>query len=132
MNNKSSIITAFTVTFLLITQTVHADFRKALDAYQQRDGTTMLKEVKDGADKKNDDGLILYLSILKQYPKTWQSTLDSSQQTELFNCLEKATVQSSLQSQYRLAVIPRVNDYPKLSLPEVNQEEQALIQRLEP
>ena len=128
---KSNLLIAALMSLLFITQTAHADFRKALDAYQARDGATMLKEVRDAVDRKNDDGLILYLSILKQYPKTWQSTLDSSQQAELFNCLEAATAQSSLQSQYRLAVISRLNDYPKPNSPEANQEELALIQRLE-
>lgn len=132
LNDKSSMITALTVSFLLITQTAHADFRKALDAYQKRDGATMLKEVKDAVDKKNDDGIILFVGILKQYPKIWQSTLDSSQQAELFSNLEKITSHSSLQSQYRLAVISRTNDYPKPNSLEASQEELALIHRLEP
>ena len=38
---------AASISLLLITQTAYADFRKALDAYQARDGATMLKEVKD-------------------------------------------------------------------------------------
>ena len=100
------------VSLLFITQTAHADFRKALDAYMARDGATMLKEVKDAVDKKNDDGLILFLGILKQYPKTWRPTLNEAQQTELFNCLEKAAAQSGLQAQYKLAVIPRKENNP--------------------
>ena len=52
------------IALLFITQTAHADFRKALDAYQARDGATMLKEVKDAVDKKNDDGLILFISAM--------------------------------------------------------------------
>lgn len=55
---------AFSLSLMLITQTAHADFRKALEAYQKRDGTTMLKEVKDAVDKKNDDGLILFLNAM--------------------------------------------------------------------
>ena len=132
MKLKRHWLFVLSVSLLFITQAAHADFRKALDAYQKRDGTTMLKEVKAAVDKKNDDGLILFLGILKQYPKTWQSTLDSSQQAELFNCLEKITAQSSLQSQYRLAVISRLNEYTKPNSLEANQEELALIQRLEP
>lgn len=132
MKLNKNLLFILSVSLLLVTQTAHADFRKALDAYIARDGDTMLKEVKDAVDKKNDDGLILYLSILKQYPKTWQSTLDSSQQVELFNYLEKATMQSSLQAQYRLALISRLIDYPKPNSPEAAQEELALIQRLEP
>ena len=120
------------IALLFITQTAHADFRKALEAYQKRDGTTMLKEVKDGVDKKNDDGIILFLGILKQYPKTWRPILNGSQVTELFEYLEKATVESSLQAEYQLAVIPR-NDYISLPItPEVIKETQYEIERLEP
>ena len=54
------------ISLLLITQIAHADFRKALDAYQKRDGATMLKEVKDAVDKSNDDGLMLFLSVLER------------------------------------------------------------------
>jgi TPR repeat protein len=113
MNIKSSFISALTVSFLLITQNAHADFRNALDAYQKRDGATMLKEVKDAVDKKNDDGIILFLGILKQYPKTWRPTLNDVQQADLFSCLEKAAAQSSLQARYRLAVIPRTESTPR-------------------
>ena len=71
MNNifstlKSNLLFVASISLLLITQTAHADFRKALDAYQARDGATMLKEVKDAVDKKNDDGLILFLSVLER------------------------------------------------------------------
>jgi hypothetical protein len=52
-------------TLLFTTQTAHADFRKALTAYQNRDGKTMLAEVQDAVDKKNDDGLILFISALQ-------------------------------------------------------------------
>ena len=132
MNNKLSIIKVLTASLLLVASTAHADFRKALEAYQKRDGTTMLKEVKDGVDKKNDDGIILFLGILKQYPKTWRPILNGSQVTELFEYLEKTTVKSSLQAEYQLAVIPR-NDYISLPItPEVIKETQYEIERLEP
>ena len=62
MNIKSALIAALSISLLFITQTAHADFRKALDAYQARDGATLLKEVKDAVDKRNDDGLILFLN----------------------------------------------------------------------
>ena len=117
MNNtlntlKSHVLIAVSMSLLLITQTAHADFRKALDALQNRDGVTMLKEVKDAVDQKNDDGIILFLSLLKQYPKTWRPMLNEAQQTELFNCLEKAAAQSGLQAQYKIAVIPRKENNP--------------------
>ena len=101
------------ISLLFFTQTAHADFRKALDAYMARDGATMLKEVKDAVDKKNDDGIILFLSLLKQYPKTWRPTLNETQQVELFNYLEKAAIYSSLQARYRLAVISRTESTPR-------------------
>lgn len=116
----------------LTATTAHADFRKALDALQAQDGNKILMEIKDALDHKNDDGIILFLGILKQYPKTWRPNLTEPQQNELFDYLEKATTQSSLQAQYRLAVISRLNDYPKPNSPEAIHEEQALIQRLEP
>jgi hypothetical protein len=59
-------------------QLAHADFRKALTAYQNRDGKTMLKEVQDAVDKKNDDGLILFLSVLEL--DKWIVRADNSQQ----------------------------------------------------
>lgn len=110
----------------------HADFRKALDAFQKRDGSTMLSKVKDAVEKNDDDGIILFLGILEQYPKTWRPTLNESQTTELFDYLEDATDKSTLQAKYQLAVIPR-NDY--ISLPitsEIIKETQYEIERLEP
>ena len=115
MNNKLNIITVLTVGFLLISQTAHADFRKALDAYMVRDGATMLKEVKDAVVKNNDDGIILFLGILKQHPRTWRPTLNETQVTELFESLGKIAIKSSLQAEYQLAVIPRI-DYITLPL----------------
>ena len=63
---KSQCLLAICMSLMLITQTSHADLRKALEAYQARDGVTMLKEVKDAVDSKNDDGLILFLSMLER------------------------------------------------------------------
>ena len=130
------------ISLLFITQTAHADFRKALDAYQARDGATMLKEVKDAVDKKNDDGLVLFLSVLeldstlknsrmfifsgeheareqitnatkenKTVPAPWQSILSAKQTDELNSLLEKATKQSSLESQYRLLSLQYSDGY---------------------
>lgn len=131
-NIKTYLWLAASLSLMLITQTAHADFRKALDAYIARDGATMLAEVKDAVDKKKDDGLILFLGILKQYPKTWRPMLNEAQQAELFNCLEKSAFQSSLQAQYQLAIIPR-NDYMALPInPEIIKENLYEIQRLEP
>ena len=43
----NSLANLICMALLFTTQTAHADFRKALDAYMARDGATMLKEVKD-------------------------------------------------------------------------------------
>jgi hypothetical protein len=131
MNNifstfKPHLLFAVSISFLLITQTAHADFRKALDAYIARDGATMLKEVKDAVNKKNDDGLILFLSVL-ELDKTLVSNdvslskeeltstvnskkslqapievlLDDEGVKNFFLELEKAAKKSSFESQYR-------------------------------
>lgn len=132
MHLKIFFITITTLCTTFFTDVAHADFRKALKAYQAKDNVTMLKEVKDAVDKKNDDGIILFLGILKQYPKTWRPTLNESQTSELFDCLEKATIKSSLQAEYQLAVIPR-NEYISLPInPESIKETQYEIDRLEP
>ena len=114
------------IALLFISQTAHADFRKALDAYQARDCATMLKEVKDAVDKKNDDGLILFLSVLeldkslvsndvalskeeltsavnskKSLQAPIEVLLDDEGVKNFFLELEKAAKKSSLESQYR-------------------------------
>lgn len=147
MNNtlnafKSYLLFIASISFLLITQTAHADFRKALDAYMARDGEAILKEVKDAVEKKNDDGIILFLSVLEldnkltnsrmfifsgeyeaseqitnavKQQKTvlapWQSMLSPKQADELNMLLEKATKQSSLESQYRLLSLQHAEGY---------------------
>lgn len=107
MSLKNSLFSLIAIILLLMTQNAQANFRKALDAYIARDGETMLKEVRDAVDESNDDGIILFLGILKQYPNTWRSMLNEAQQAILFNSLEVATSQSSLQAQYKLALITR-------------------------
>ena len=126
------------IALLFITQTAHADFRKALDAYQARDGATILKEVKDGVDKKNDDGLILFLSMLEldsilaandttlsSYEERkiefsaielanrtppWKSIISDSDIKSLFDSLEIAAANSSLESQFRLLTLKYSSD----------------------
>ncbi len=117
MNNKSSFITVLTISFLLITQTAHADFRKALDAYVARDGDTMLKEVKDGVDKNNDDGLMLLLiatnmdaatsgydETTKQSKSTLRAILPPPKWDEMRELLVQATNNSTVDAQYYLNV----------------------------
>ena len=123
---KTVLTTSITLLCLSVVTTAHADFRKALDAYQARDGATMLKEVKDAVDKKNDDGLILFISLLEldkslaRAPNSMskeeliraeksgeyiqapiETFLDEKEITDFFLYLEKAVKQSSEESQYR-------------------------------
>ena len=103
------------ISLLFITQTAHADFRKALDAYQARDGATMLKEVKDAVDKKNDDGLMLLLmatnmdaatsdydETTKQSKSTLRAILPQPKWDEMRELLVQATNNSTVESQYYL------------------------------
>lgn len=130
-NFANILLFAITSASLLLTPALsYADFRKALTAYQNRDGQTMLKEVQDAVDKKNDDGLILFLSVLEldsllasdqkilssyeeqiqEYSTknaanrmpVWKTILSDVDTVHLLSLLEIATVRSSLESQYRL------------------------------
>jgi TPR repeat protein len=109
---KLNSLSALAISLLLTAQVAHADFRKALDAFIARDSRTMLKQVHDAVDKKNDDGIILFLGILQAYPKSWRSMLNEGEQAELFAVLEVAVLQTGLQAQYKLAVIPRKESNP--------------------
>jgi hypothetical protein len=132
MNIKSTLIAALSITLLFITQTAHADFRKALDAYIARDGTTMLKEVKDAVDKKNDDGLMLFLHAIrvdantsakknlyegfkdkKQKKTTLDNILNEPQKQELLDLLNIAAKNNSVDSQYLLAYASTIINRPK-------------------
>ncbi len=113
MNNKPSIITALTVSLLLMAQTAHADFRKALDAYQKRDGASRLKEVEDAVDQKDDHGLMLLLratnmdaatsdydETTKQSKSTLRAILPPPKWDEMRELLVQATNNSTLDVQY--------------------------------
>jgi hypothetical protein len=133
MNNtfstlKSSLLIAVSISLLLMTQTAHADFRKALEAYQKRDGATMLKEVKDAVDKKNDDGLMLFLHAMRidattsaksnlyetfkdkrPIKTTLDSILNQPQRQELFDSLSvSANTNSSMDVQYLYTDVKRL------------------------
>ena len=103
------------ISLLFITQTAHADFRKALDAYMARDGATMLKEVKDAVGKKNDDGLMLLLmatnmdavtsdydETTKQSKSTLRAILSHPKWDEMRELLVQATNNSTVDAQYYL------------------------------
>ena len=134
------------ISLLFITQTAHADFRKALDAYQARDGATMLKEVKDAVDKKNDDGLILFLMLLRvdiessqlqrknnQIDKnsnlqpatsTYLAILNDSQFKDMSWLLDLAVASSSAHNKFML------NDMPHVTVSELKINQKANFERL--
>lgn len=98
---------------LLLTQVAYADFRKALDAYIARDGETILKEVKNAVEKKNDHGLILFLMATsfdsatsdydsKHSQTTLRTTLTETEWHEMELLLEKAVYNSTVEAQHSL------------------------------
>ena len=137
-HDKNNFVTRFfanlVCTILLCTsQTAQADFRKALTAYQNRDGKTMLAEVQDAVDKKNDDGFVLFVGALQldeilatrrvyvgekemkeifvsknkiNLPKTVLETLiEPAQITTLFNSLDLLSKQSSFEARYEYLLL---------------------------
>ena len=156
MNNifstlKSNLLFVASISLLLITQTAHADFRKALDAYQKRDGATMLKEVKDAVEKKNDNGLMLFLmatnmdaatsdydETTKQSKSTLRAILPQSKWDEMRELLVQATNNSTVDSQYYYltasqfrtdSIAKTVNEYAakgsKLAMLRLSEEDKA-------
>ena len=135
MNIKSTTIAALSISLLFITQTAHADFRKALDAYQARDGANMLEEVKDAVDKKNDDGLILFLNAMQideqtanktsfkdgykdkiEHSKmltTFETIFNEAQQQEIKSLLYVASQNSTVEVQFRIQFIRLLSDKTK-------------------
>lgn len=120
MNKKLHLLFAISLSLLFATQAAHADFRKALDAYQKRDGATMLKEVKDAVDNKNDDGLMLLLmatnmdaatsdydETTKQPKSTLRAILPPPKWDEMRELLVQATNNSSVEAQYYLIRVNR-------------------------
>lgn len=120
MNKKQNLLFALGISLLLVAQSAYADFRKALDAYIARDGTTMLKEVKDAVDKKNDDGLMLLLIAIriegfqssrryfyynndKAKPSTFRTILTASQRQQMYELLVLATNNSTAEARASLA-----------------------------
>ena len=133
MNNKIRVIAtkcrfALSLSLLLLSQTAHADFRKAVDAYIARDGATMLAEVKDAVGKKNNEGLVLLFSAMNidastsqqadiariwggnrdkhyipesQVKTTLNVILTEAQQDELFSMLQIAADNSSVDLQHK-------------------------------
>jgi hypothetical protein len=145
MNNIISAITikcllAISFGLLLVSPAAHADFHKAVDAYISRDGATMLAEVKDAADKKNNEGLMLFMSAMNidasasrqadiervrasnrekrfvpesQVKTTLSVILTQPQQDELFKALQLAVDNSSVDTQYDFAILLRTFKRPE-------------------
>ena len=106
---------ALTLLSLLLALPAQADFRKALEAYQNRDGDKLLAEVRDAVEKKNDDGLMLFLnamawdSFTSDYEEvtydvksTLKAILSKPQFDELGELLVQATNNSTVDAQYYL------------------------------
>jgi hypothetical protein len=124
-------VIAVSVFSLFVSCNAHAAIDEAIEAFKNQDGAAMLAEVKEAAKQKNDDGVILFLILLKEYPQSWRPVLAPTQQDELFALLEKLAEESSLQAQYRLAIVPREHVEPPYNSPEARKQEQTLIRRLE-
>lgn len=135
MNNK---INTFISKYLLLlglcliftSQSAHADFRKAVDAYIARDGSAMLKEVNDAVEKKNNEGLALFISAMNidastsrqrnlariragnranvfvdeaEVKTTLSTILTEQQKNELIDALRAAVENSNVDMQYSFA-----------------------------
>lgn len=112
---KNRFILLLTTCLLLLSQVANADFRKALDAYIARDGDTLLKKVKDAVEKKNDDGLMLFLMATnfdaatsdydpktKKLKSTLQTILSKRQFEEMHALLRKVANNTSVDARYYL------------------------------
>jgi hypothetical protein len=159
--NKSLINTCaklICISLLLTTQTAHADFRKALTAYQNRDGKTMLAEVQDAVNKKSDDGLVLFLSNLHFdnvlttstlyvgenekktiYPPTkmnkpnttLEKLLTPSQAESLFQKLNDVAQLSTLDAQYEYLLLRYGDFYPNYLYIEPDDTREGMIKNRE-
>lgn len=116
----------------LITNTAQADFYKAIDAYQKRDGSKMLKEVKESVIKNNNAGLMLFLSAMsidrgtsmktslykgsqENKQTTLKNILTDEQRQELIELLITATNNSSADAQLYLSPAIRELNNPQLT-----------------
>lgn len=123
MKITSEFISALVLTLSLsfTTPTAHADFRKALEAYQNRDGATMLKEVKDAVDTKSDNGLHIFIMQLRQQflAKSFLSEVEiDKEKKEHINLYSFSTLLTEEQSIELVSLLdravqamPRNNDY---------------------
>ena len=107
------------ISLLLACQTAHADFRKALNAYQNRDGKTMLAEVQDAVDKKNDNGLVLFISAIKHDRITSKKISLTTTCYETKSCSEMhTTFETILDKKEQLRLLDLTNKFEKLLKPD--------------
>ena len=103
------------LSLLVMAAPAQADFRKALEAYQNRDGDKLLVEVRDAVEKKNDDGLMLFLMATNmdaatsdydetthQSKSTLRAILPQPKWDALRDLLVQATNDSTVDAQYAL------------------------------
>ena len=111
--------TLLCISLLLTTQAAHADFRKALTAYQNRDGKTMLTEVQDAVDKKNDDGLVLFISAIKHDRITSKKTSLTTSCYETKNCSEMhTTFEKILDKKEQLKILNLISTFDQSLKPD--------------
>ncbi len=62
---KTILLSSFTLLCLTVSTTAHAEFRKAVDALIDRNPKGLMKEVRDAVKKKQNDGILLFISALQ-------------------------------------------------------------------
>lgn len=129
---KFPLITISTFYALVATSIAQADFHKAILAYQNRDGLSLLNEVKDAVNKKNNDGLMLFMNVMSidrgtsmktslykvtqdNKQTTLKNILTDQQRQELIELLISATNYSNADAQFYLAPAIRELNNPQLT-----------------
>jgi hypothetical protein len=111
--------TLLCLSLILTSQTAHADFRKALTSYQNRDGKTMLTEVQDAVDNKNDEGLVLFISAIKHDRITSKKTSLTTSCNKTKICSEMhTTFETILDRKEQARIVDLINTFEKLLKPD--------------
>ena len=127
---RQLLLTSFCVFYLFFSQNALADFRKAIEAYQNRKGEELLAQVQDAVNTKNNDGLMLFFYTLNldaftsEYDfeaggskTTLRAILTKSQWNQLREMLVQASDNSSIDVQYYLRKhIAFYQDFYRLTL----------------
>lgn len=102
---------------LLVSFNAQAGFREAIEALQEQDAPALLNEVREAVEKKNDDGLMLFLHAMNLDESTSGklSTLDTilspAEHKELAKLLITATSNSTVDAQYFLRAYSPLRRY---------------------